>query len=517
MDRSLSEHVGPAVNSASAAPRPRRALAIAVLVASALLLWAPYRNFTTDDAFIHYRFARNLAGGEGFSFNPGTPTYGDTSPLWVLAVAGLGDRLVAWGVAPRSPADATAGGLVDGADAWRLASKLIAFVALVAAVVLFYAIAARRFPIPRWSGFVVTLLFILDPWLIKWGLSGMETALAVAVGLLAWWLRDRHRNCGRLDPWTPLVLGLGALVRPEVVLLLIALIADVALSERRRRTGDLVLTLVLSAIVALPWLIYADRTFGTLVPNTLAARRDVNYSMLYIMGKMGTILASTYLIPFVGCGWAIVRARASRSALVFPLLAVGLVLGFYLLWHVSVGARYLLLVTPFITLIGYGTLVEGLRPAWRNACLVMAAAALIAVQWGAVRFVTRWPLGLDARLFEVAQYLATQTPEDAVVAAHEIGVIGHVGDRKIVDLAGLVSPDLVPFSRTGSVARSLADRPVDYLVWNSNLSPDRWLLEDMEGRLDPVLVRKVHREGSSHLGGWQYYTIYRVSEPGHEP
>ena len=43
-----------------------------------------------DDAWIHYQFARNLAQGDGFSYNPGEPTPGSTAPLWTLMLAGVG-------------------------------------------------------------------------------------------------------------------------------------------------------------------------------------------------------------------------------------------------------------------------------------------------------------------------------------------------------------------------------------------------------------------------------------------
>ncbi|MBC8254453.1 MAG: hypothetical protein H8E35_10495, partial [Ardenticatenia bacterium] len=41
-------------------------------------------GFPLDDAWIHARFADNLANGYGFSYNPGIPSPGSTSPLRAL-------------------------------------------------------------------------------------------------------------------------------------------------------------------------------------------------------------------------------------------------------------------------------------------------------------------------------------------------------------------------------------------------------------------------------------------------
>ncbi|HMH77795.1 MAG TPA: hypothetical protein VK547_14275, partial [Candidatus Udaeobacter sp.] len=54
--------------------------------------------FPLDDSWIHMQFARNLAEGRGFSYNPGVPVSGSTAPLWTLALGGafavLGSHLV---------------------------------------------------------------------------------------------------------------------------------------------------------------------------------------------------------------------------------------------------------------------------------------------------------------------------------------------------------------------------------------------------------------------------------------
>ncbi len=59
----------------------RRAETILV-VAAALLAWI--FRFVQDDAFITYRYARNMARGNGLVFNPGDHVEGYTNFLWTV-------------------------------------------------------------------------------------------------------------------------------------------------------------------------------------------------------------------------------------------------------------------------------------------------------------------------------------------------------------------------------------------------------------------------------------------------
>ena len=47
-----------------------------------------FTSFPLDDSWIHFHFARNLAEGHGFAYNPGVPVAGSTAPLWTLVLAG---------------------------------------------------------------------------------------------------------------------------------------------------------------------------------------------------------------------------------------------------------------------------------------------------------------------------------------------------------------------------------------------------------------------------------------------
>ncbi|MFH1523542.1 MAG: hypothetical protein ABIF04_01130, partial [Chloroflexota bacterium] len=76
-----------------------------------------------------------------------------------------------------------------------------------------------------------------------------------------------------------------------------------------------------------------------------------------------------------------------------------------------------------------------------------------------------------------AKWVAVNVPSDSLVAAHDIGALGYFGEHDLVDLAGLVSPDVIPFIRDEQkIASYLDEQKVDYLVtfpdWYPSLTPD---------------------------------------------
>lgn len=54
------------------------------------VFYAVYTGVSLEDAFITFRYARNLAEGQGFVFNPGEHVLGTTSPLHALILAVFG-------------------------------------------------------------------------------------------------------------------------------------------------------------------------------------------------------------------------------------------------------------------------------------------------------------------------------------------------------------------------------------------------------------------------------------------
>jgi predicted ATP-grasp superfamily ATP-dependent carboligase len=57
------------------------------------------------------------------------------------------------------------------------------------------------------------------------------------------------------------------------------------------------------------------------------------------------------------------------------------------------------------------------------------------------------------------------TPKDAVIATHDIGLVGYITQRQIVDLAGLVTPEVIPLmSDQSRLAQYVRQRNVSYVI-----------------------------------------------------
>ena len=86
---SAAAGAGPAAPGLRAADRV--ALAIVAAVGGSVWLWfALSTRIALEDAFITFRYARNIAQGLGFVYNPGERVLGTTTPLQTLLLAGLG-------------------------------------------------------------------------------------------------------------------------------------------------------------------------------------------------------------------------------------------------------------------------------------------------------------------------------------------------------------------------------------------------------------------------------------------
>ncbi len=498
-----------------------------VLVALALLL--PYAGYLTDDSFIHFQFAKHLIRGEGFAFNVGDPTYGTTSPLWVLLLALTGALVPGAGATPDSTSTMPA--LAWIGKAWGAL-----FTAL--AVVWCGRIARRLGWEPR-TALLVAALAAFHPWSARWAVSGMETPLAFFLVLLSLDAAAATLIDGKPAWRVGAVLAAAALARPEALLLAALTGGAVVLAfagsgrDRARRAGSF------AAGFAIPyglWLAVAWVLFGQLLPNTSGAKAgawlDLERGVDALRDSLRILLASELmplaaLVAALAFGGPDRWARLSRGRRAFwavvALWPAALIVSFALT-GVQVVSRYLVPATPAILLLG----AASLRP-WSAAVsrgrLAVAAAVLFvslhAAEGCLITFRVSAPAarehtaGLRASLGEIGRWARENTRPGTLFAVADIGAFAFYADRPVLDLYGLVTPAMGAIS-----VRDGYDRTVRELLFASVGHPD-YLVDRAreEGRLtrqpEPdnpyrfLFARSIPNLGITRPGQWSY-SVYAI-------
>jgi hypothetical protein len=93
---------------------------------------------------------------------------------------------------------------------------------------------------------------------------------------------------------------------------------------------------------------------------------------------------------------------------------------------------------------------------------------------------------IETEMVHMAKWINSETSEDVVIAAHDIGALGYFGNRELIDLAGLVSPEVIPIIRNeAAIERFLQAREPAYLMtfpaWYPELTANRTVVYCTEG------------------------------------
>ena len=420
-------------------------------------------GFPLDDSWIHFQFARNVAEGHGFAYNPGVPVSGSTAPLWTLLLAGLFKAGGAY------PAWAKAAGVAAALGAAWLARRLCLTWTGDAALGLTAAL------VTAWSAPMV------------WGaLSGMEVTLAA---LLVTAALAAHA-AGRL-PIAAALAGLAVLARPESVLLVPLLWLAGPLTARRSA-----IVWGLPAVILLPWVAFNVRTAGTPLPATAAAKIEGG-----LLGLLSGARESA-VTTFLSRPWQFEREWIAWLASVNVLLPILLLPGLWVLWRRGGRAwalpasilllhplgmallapyrgpafqegRYSIQLLPLAIVVGLAALLplspqgRGQGEGWlrRGAIVLLLVASLASLGPGATRYA--WAVqNIDAMQVGLGRWVDAHTPAGARLALNDVGAIGYLGRREVVDVMGLVTPAIIPYRRDGEagILRYLERACPDYLI-----------------------------------------------------
>ena len=422
---------------------------IAAAVAVRLVFWTT-TNRMFEDGLTTITHARNVPLGLGLIHHAGEGNvHGFTSAIGVLIP--LAGELVHQG---------------SGMLAMRVASLIAVCIALVYARLICRDLRLGAFP----TAFVLAYL-AFDQNMIFYGMSGMETQVAVTV-ILGGVYHVRRQDLVASGIW----LGLAPLARPEFVLWVAPALAYLALVNLRRgiAAGG-----IAGAIVA-PWIVFTTAYYGSPIPNTVVAKAAVspipailsNGSPLpwleWLFGQVtGHIELLLYHFEPFHEVWSTAAAPLPGPILIViavvvaDLFAIGLVasrqvagwwpaLAFvglffaYRVYFIPTINYYDWYLPPFLALVMI-VVAAGLQRiyVWRPMITKFLSVAL------AFAFAMHVPFsfGVESKVqavenqvrTNVAEYLKATVPPGESVTSESAGYIGFYGGVKLFDYPGLTS------------------------------------------------------------------------------
>jgi hypothetical protein len=435
---------------------------LVVILVIVLYLGAAYQGgklgFPLDDAWIHQTYARNFVRNGRWEFIPGVVSAGSTSPLWTLFLAVgylLHIPLLLW--------------------AYLLGA--ISLLGLAFASMRVWRLLWPEYAALDWAVGVV----IASSWSLIWAaVSGMETLLFAALGMsiLAAYLKINVTD----SAWSQfgemgILSGLLILTRPDGVVLILLVCIGVLFSDISPPKNFFYVTvyIVTALMPVLPYFLFNWMASGTVWPNTFYAKQ-AEYAVILTVPLFQRVTQLLYF-SFGGpdSGW---QGMSSPHLLLLPGLLVmmwnsvrrdivkrNLFYTVPLLWaggHVFLYAwrlpltfqhgRYLLAAMPIWMLFGLAGWLFLLKNRKQSRFLWIVQQASRYTFTGIIVFFLF--LGANAYAIDVAfiegemvtmaKWIAENTPDNALIASHDIGAIGYFGERPLLDLAGLISPEVIP-------------------------------------------------------------------------
>jgi hypothetical protein len=331
-------------------PSDRTLRIILVTSFTGLLILAWANRFVQDDAYISFRYAHNLAHGQGLVWNPGERIEGYTNFLWTLlmSVPIYFDR--------------------DPVTFSFAVGLILYFFSLL----LTFKVALQLFD-SRGIALLTVILLGTNYTFSAYATGGLETQLqtfliTAAVFLTLGGMKENNWSARRLQRLS-LVAGLAVLTRPDSPLLLSVLIAFTVLQLIRAPLGKKQRLLKFASLVS-PfsvlvggWLIWKTAYYGEILPNTFYAKVSPSRALLgQGLLYLDVFLESYWLMPLLILLGFYMKRLVEKRNISFAILALSILL--WLIYVVVVGGdfmefRFLVPILPAVfILIGWLLFVQ---------------------------------------------------------------------------------------------------------------------------------------------------------------
>lgn len=408
-----------------------------------------YNSFQLDDGWIHLTFAKNLSEYFSFSYYKNEMvTAGSTSPLYTIILA--------------------FGFFITGNE--MILSYFIGVLFFALAAFVIFRLCMHDFKKDLLASLVCAGIFILDRNMNFISLSGMETTMYVFILLLGAYLYKTKKTYS-----LAVILGLVIWSRPDGVAFIAAVAVDMTIAllyfknEEIKKVYNKVTLIKMSLIffvIAGAYFLMNYIIAGTLFPNTYAAKiayfSDIEKKFSYITEKVYPFFSNlSYSFLTVGFFFAVIKsfydlAKKITSENLFYVLFFIFFLSLYMikLPEINRFGRYIMPLIPFFILIsisGYREILILINKFLKNAFITRLAFIIFAgvvfyQSFNAYEtfkiFYAEQCKYIYDRQVKTAMWLKENTEENDILGVHDIGAIGFYSGRKIIDVAGLITPYL---------------------------------------------------------------------------
>jgi arabinofuranosyltransferase len=310
-------------------------------------------SFVNDDAFVSFRYAKNLIEGNGLVYNAGERVEGYTNFLWTVMIAG---------------------GMWLGIDPVTF-STILGIFFFNATLVLFIFLTWRQMKTGSARLFIFPLTAIalcINRDASVYATSGLETSMIMfLVAVIFAILSTNLSKLSLLFGGTVCVIAM--MTRADAVVYYLAALAYLLISQKYpiRTAAYFLLPFI---VLFVPFWLFRYQYYGYLFPNTFYAKSiDLSYysqGITYVWVFLQTYYGFFLILPFgIYAAWQIYSKSTKPNIILFikdtfitnrgnpqPILLASLLAGAYTFFVIRIGgdfmhARLLIPITPLLYFI----------------------------------------------------------------------------------------------------------------------------------------------------------------------
>ena len=408
-------------------------------------MWKLTTHFTYEDAFITFRFARNLANGLGFVYNANERIYGTTTPFFAIILA-VWSKVFPELIVFAASLFGLLSGLVSIVLVWRLLDEI---------------------QISRTESLLAIGVLVLSDKFWIHDMGGMETPLVICAMMASYFMLVRNRST-----WAGISAGILLWIRIDGVFWLCILVL-VAWIIRRKFPLNFILPAIL---VYLPWLVFASLYFGSPIPYTISAKLVAYYNtgMPSVLSRILTLvswlrpLSLPNLSPSLVLCVAVVTLLFSITGsvaycrqkwlMVLPVFCLEEIVRLVVMGETFEPRYFMPFFWGIMILFGlgvhtvWGTFSRRFHP--KPMLGFSAIAVYIGISlWFSVQMARLTKdtqvFVYDSSLEQMGLWLEKNTPASSTIFLEPLGYVGFYSRRHMIDEVGLVSPQVVVLKEEG--------------------------------------------------------------------